>query len=87
MTYIDSWGNEYKTEKELKAGILNILKTDFDYFEHLSEELEIPWEYFSWIVENADRKAEFFTKFKDNIEKAEEAWLDGYLCEADIIED
>lgn len=77
--WIDSWGNESKTEAEAKEKILNIFRKSEYYYETLSENMNIPLKYFMFIV-NKEWK-EFKKEFSKEIKRAEFDWAEFYFSE------
>lgn len=83
MRYIDEWGNEYKSEEEAGQGLLKILRESDDYYQTLSEQMNIPTNVFEWIVKF--HYPEFSKEFKKEIENAEIDWVDS--CWLDVEEE
>ena len=87
MKYIDSWGNEYSTEKAAKEGILRMLKNTDNYYRMLSDEMNIPWVFFEWILKDETRKLQFGFDFCYLIKKIEKRLVDDYWLDVDEIEE
>ncbi len=87
MLYIDSWGNEYSTEKATREGILRMLKNTDNYYRMLSEEINIPWPFFEWILKDETRKLQFGFDFCDVIKKAENRLVNDYWYDVEEIEE
>jgi hypothetical protein len=79
--WIDSWGNESKTEDEAKEKILNILRESDNYYKILAENMNIPLPYLLFIVNDLKGWEEFKKKFSKGIKMAELEWAGYYFYE------
>lgn len=84
--FIDSWGNEYKTEQEAKEGLLKICREQNDYYKMLAEYMDIPFSVINWILKE-NLYSRFADEFKKDIYDAEDNWIDYYLCDLYYTED
>ena len=85
IMWIDSWGNESKTEAEAKEKVFNILRERSDYYEILAENMDIPLKYLLFITNDSRTWEEFKKKFSKEIEQAELEWADFYFYELNDI--
>lgn len=84
--YSDEWGNEYETYKAAQQGVLEMLRDDKEeYWEVISEWLNIPLEIMRWIKEDDLRLANFKGYFAGEIADAEEEWVGD--CEIEEIDE
>ena len=87
MKYVDDYGNEFESKKEVKAyAIQNLYEDDGDFVNTLNY-FVTGTELLNWIVENPTILEKFKEDYAQVIRIAENDYAEDYFCDCEKIED